>query len=80
MPALLERPVGGHGVVPRTLRRLERDALVTRTVTAQVPVRVDYALTELGTELLELQRSVLHFGQRRIDDIREARRHYDSGS
>jgi len=80
--AELARAVPGatQRMLTRTLRRLERDGLVTRTVTAQVPVRVDYALTELGTDLLELQQSVLCFGRRRIDDIREARRRYDSGS
>ena len=36
-----------------TLRQLERDGLVTRTVTAQVPIRVDYAATPLGRALVE---------------------------
>jgi DNA-binding HxlR family transcriptional regulator len=35
-----------------TLRNLERDGLVSRTVTPSVPPRVDYALTELGRDLL----------------------------
>ena len=35
-------------MLTQTLRTLERDGLVTRTVTASVPVRVDYALTPLG--------------------------------
>lgn len=70
-------PGATQRMLTRTLRRLERDGMVTRTVTAQVPVRVDYALTGLGTELLALQQSVLRFGQRRIDDIRDARRDYD---
>ncbi|MBK8542294.1 MAG: helix-turn-helix transcriptional regulator [Caulobacteraceae bacterium] len=35
-----------------TLRNLERDGLVSRTVTPTVPPRVDYALTELGRDLL----------------------------
>src|SRR5919197_2649079 len=36
-----------------TLRGLERDGLVTRTVTPTIPPRVDYALTRLGRSLLE---------------------------
>ncbi len=36
-----------------TVRHLERDGLVTRTAYAEVPPRVEYALTELGTTLLE---------------------------
>src|SRR5437868_5852108 len=40
-------------VLTQTLRTLERDGLITRTVHAQVPPRVDYELTQLGTSLLE---------------------------
>jgi DNA-binding HxlR family transcriptional regulator len=36
-----------------TLRQLERDGLVTRTVFPTIPPRVDYALTKLGRSLLE---------------------------
>ena len=36
-----------------TLRQLERDGLITRTMVAQVPVRVDYAITPLGAALVE---------------------------
>jgi DNA-binding HxlR family transcriptional regulator len=45
-----------HGISQRmltlTLRSLERDGLVTRTVFPTIPPRVDYTLTELGTSLL----------------------------
>ena len=46
----LRQRVGGVApkVLTQTLRALERDGLLTRTVYAQVPPRVDYALTDLG--------------------------------
>ena len=40
-------------MLTRTLRNLERDGLVSRTVTPTVPPRVDYALTQLGASLRE---------------------------
>ena len=51
----IKRQVGGisQRMLTLTLRGLERDGLVTRTVTPSVPPRVDYALTELGRTLLE---------------------------
>ncbi len=39
-------------VLTRTLRQLECDGLITRTLYPQVPPRVDYALTALGSDLL----------------------------
>jgi len=50
--ALLRAIAGiSQRMLTRTLRNLERDGLVSRTVTPSVPPRVDYALTELGKSL-----------------------------
>ena len=51
----LRRAIDGisQRMLTRTLRGLERDGLVSRSVMASVPPRVDYALTELGQSLKE---------------------------
>ena len=50
----IKRMIGGisQRMLTLTLRNLERDGLVRRTVTPSVPPRVDYALTTLGRDLL----------------------------
>ncbi len=51
----LRRSIGGisQRMLTLTLRGLERDGLVTRTVFPTIPPRVDYALTPLGRDLLK---------------------------
>jgi DNA-binding HxlR family transcriptional regulator len=53
--AELRRKVGGisQKMLTKTLRQLERDGLVTRTIHAEVPPRVEYRLTRLGYSLGE---------------------------
>lgn len=50
----IKRMIGGisQRMLTLTLRNLERDGLVSRTVTPTVPPRVDYELTALGQDLL----------------------------
>ncbi|MGE3250447.1 MAG: winged helix-turn-helix transcriptional regulator [Hyphomonadaceae bacterium] len=50
----IKRRIGGisQRMLTLTLRGLERDGIVTRTVTPSIPPRVDYALTDLGRDLL----------------------------
>nr|WP_157408180.1 helix-turn-helix domain-containing protein [Actinoplanes sp. N902-109] len=72
------------GVSPKmltqTLRGLERDGLVTRTVHAVVPPRVDYALTTLGRSLLGLCEALTQWAETHIGDVLEARDTYDARS
>ncbi len=51
----LKREVQGvsQRMLTLTVRGLERDGLITRTVTPSIPPRVDYALTDLGRSVLE---------------------------
>ncbi|MBO0690634.1 MAG: helix-turn-helix transcriptional regulator [Candidatus Dormibacteraeota bacterium] len=64
-------------MLTQTLRTLERDGLVTRTVTASVPVRVDYALTPLGRDLLPVMVAVKRWAETHMDEVNAARRAYD---
>jgi DNA-binding HxlR family transcriptional regulator len=75
----LRRAIDGisQRMLTLTLRQLERDGLVQRTVHATVPPRVDYALTPLGESVLEPLTALMGWAQRHGTDIAEARRHYD---
>jgi DNA-binding HxlR family transcriptional regulator len=60
-----------------TLRGIERDGLVTRTLYPSVPPRVDYELTELGRTLLEPVRVLAAWADKHRFEIQEARDRYD---
>ena len=60
-----------------TLRGLERDGLVTRTVTPSIPPRVDYALTTLGRSLLTPVLELTNWARRNRPTIEKARRRFD---
>ena len=61
-----------------TLRGLERDGLVTRTVFPTVPPRVDYELTKLGRSLLEPVSGIGLWARQNREHIQEARRRFDA--
>jgi DNA-binding HxlR family transcriptional regulator len=65
-------------MLTQTLRGLERDGMVTRTVHASVPPRVDYELTELGRSLLEPITALEQWAMSHIIDVVEARRRHDT--
>ncbi len=71
----LKRMIGGisQKMLTQTLRALERDGLVQRSVHNVVPPRVDYALTPLGQTLLEPLSAICQWAQRHLPQVRAAR-------
>ncbi|MFF2023502.1 winged helix-turn-helix transcriptional regulator [Streptomyces sp. NPDC058171] len=67
-------------MLTQTLRALERDGLLTRTVTPSVPVRVDYQLTPLGHSLLPVMASIKAWAECHIEEVQSARIDYDQGA
>jgi DNA-binding HxlR family transcriptional regulator len=61
-----------------TLRNLERDGLVSRTVTPSIPPRVDYELTELGRSLLKPVTALASWALENSAAIHEAQAHFDA--
>ncbi|WP_214405252.1 winged helix-turn-helix transcriptional regulator [Pseudonocardia lacus] len=76
----LRRTVAGatQKMLTQTLRKLEREGLVSRTVAGTVPPRVDYALTVLGKSLLPVQLAVKEWAESHIAEVHAAREAYDS--
>ncbi|TQS27110.1 helix-turn-helix domain-containing protein [Microbispora sp. KK1-11] len=75
----LRRAIPGvsQRMLTATLRGLERDGLVRRTVHPVVPPRVDYELTPLGGTLLDTVSALLDWAVKHIDDVDGARAEYD---
>ncbi len=65
-------------VLSQTLKKLERDGLVTRTVFPTVPVTVEYALTPLGSTLTEAVAALAHWAEQNMDAVLAAQEDYDS--
>ncbi len=75
----LEREIGtvSKKMLTTTLRNLERDGFLTRTVTPSIPPRVDYALTDLGREVLEPLDILARWALTNNERILAARTQYD---
>jgi DNA-binding HxlR family transcriptional regulator len=75
----LARTVAGvsQKMLTQTLRLLERDGLLSRTITPSVPVRVDYELTPLGRSLLPVVYAIKAWSETHIEQIEAARAAYD---
>ena len=65
-------------MLTQTLRSLERDGLITRTVTPTVPVTVTYELTDLGLSLHQLMRSLKSWAETHMDDVLANRGAHDT--
>nr|WP_245885811.1 helix-turn-helix domain-containing protein [Xylanimonas oleitrophica] len=75
----LRRRVEGisQKMLTQTLRELERDGLVTRTVHAEVPVRVEYALTDAGRTLTGPLKALEEWSVQHLSGVLAARETYD---
>lgn len=64
-------------MLTQTLRGLERDGIVRRTVYPEVPVRVEYELTEAGRSLREPLRALQEWSITHLGDVSASQRAYD---
>jgi DNA-binding HxlR family transcriptional regulator len=67
-------------MLTQTLRSLDRDGFVARTVTPSVPVQVEYALTPLGDRIVPLIATMIDWANQHIDGVHAARAHHDAAS
>jgi len=76
----LQRQVGGisQKMLTQTLRELERDGLVQRTIYAQVPPRVEYALTPLGQTLIEPIAALIKWSEKNVAAVTNSQQQYDA--
>ena len=76
----LRRLSGGitQRMLSSTLRNLERDGIVSRTVHPSVPPRVEYSLTSVGRSLLTIVQSLAAWTNDNLDFITTARQSYDA--
>ena len=75
----LRREIGdiSQKMLAQTLRHLERDGFVVRTVTPASPPKVDYALTPLGADFLTPVCALAGWAERHVATITQARKTYD---
>lgn len=65
-------------MLTQTLRSLERDGMLTRTVTPSVPVRVDYELTPLGESLAGVLGGLKTWAEQHMPEVDRARADHDA--
>lgn len=64
-------------MLTQTLRSLERDGLLIRSVTPSVPVTVTYELTDLGISLQQLMVGIKSWAEAHMDEVRVNRERHD---
>jgi DNA-binding HxlR family transcriptional regulator len=67
-------------VLTQTLRRLERDGLVTREIFAEVPPRVVYSLTPMGESLIKPITAVSDWAEEHLPAITTSQQQYDAAA
>ncbi len=73
-----EIPSVSQRMLTLTLRNLERDGLVSRTVTPTIPPRVDYELTPLGHSLLKPVTALTEWALGNVEAIHGAQARFDA--
>lgn len=76
----LQRGIGGisQKMLTQTLRSLERDGLVKRTLYPEVPPRVEYELTPLGETLCEPIAAIIQWTEAHIEQVVASQIRYDA--
>nr|WP_314434860.1 helix-turn-helix domain-containing protein [uncultured Brevundimonas sp.] len=75
----LKRRIEGvsQKMLSQTLKSLERDGLVSRTVVATVPVTVTYAVTPLGRGLIASMQAMIDWAETQMPEVAQAQADYD---
>jgi DNA-binding HxlR family transcriptional regulator len=78
----LQRSIGGisQKMLTQTLRGLERDGIIYRTLYPEVPPRVEYTLTPLGETLCAPINAIRDWAEAHIDEVSAAQAVYDGRS
>ena len=79
--SLKSRIIGiSQRMLTQTLRDLERDGFVLRTVYPAVPARVEYELSDMGRDIVKPLYQLVSWADQHHDDIKQARQAYDEKS
>jgi DNA-binding HxlR family transcriptional regulator len=78
----LHRAIPGisHRMLTLTLRTLERDGLVSRTSYPEIPPRVEYAVTPLGSTLIPAALGLVRWAYAHVDELEANRERFDAAA